>query len=171
MATNPQRKVSVSTSLFLSGVCCILSPWSTLPHSSAPHCSPDPCSSPPARMVLWPHSTAKPSTAAHSHMHFPAESHHKGPRKQWGKMAQALLGLGGGQGRDAACCLLHPCACPGEQRWSLGLVNGMGAFLPSIPDDRDTSDASYTIAGNIYILKGASARWDSLLHCGSVKTR
>lgn len=166
-AASPQMKVSVSTSLFLSRLCYILQPWPCLPPSSAPNCTPGPWSSPPARMVQWPHSTAEPSAAAHSHTCFPTQSHHEGPRKQGGTAWPGTVGEVG----MLPAVLLHPCVCPGEQRWSLGLVNGMGAFLPSVPDDRDTSDASYIITGNSYILKSSSARWDSLLHCSSVKAR
>lgn len=58
--------------------------------------------------------------------------------------------------------LLHPCACPGEAALEqFGSVIGMEAFLPSILDDRGTSDASYIVLGNTYVLKGSLGRWYS----------
>ena len=85
-----------------------------------------------------------PNIAAHSHMRFPIKSPPQRSRKAGVEMATSTAWPGEvGKAGMLPAVLLHPCDCPGQHWGNLGLVNGMGAFLPSIPGDRGTSDASY----------------------------
>lgn len=91
-----------------------------------------------------------PCTATHcpsySLRHFPTQSPPQGPTvasMEWPKPHTAWEGGPGGKwpGGEAPSASLQPLAAQGRQRWSsLGLVNGMGPF---IPDGIGTSDIMY----------------------------